>query len=121
MLLTAEHLQQVTWVFDLFPSMRVLALAHRPTQPELLQELPGARVIPFWFDDLADASIGALCAFPDAILDRERRQQTSFFERLERLHPSELEAGLRTLQQWLADGRSPLDERADARRRLTIL
>jgi ubiquinone/menaquinone biosynthesis C-methylase UbiE len=106
MLLTAEHLREVTWTYALFPSMSELALPHRPGQPELLAELPGAYVAPLWFEDLSDGSIGALCAFPEAVLDSERRRQTSFFEYLEREHPEELETGLKTLEGWLESGRS---------------
>jgi SAM-dependent methyltransferase len=116
--LTAEHLQEVTWAYDLFPSMRGFALARRPAQGELLSELPGATATPLWFDDLSDGSIGALCAFPESILDPTRRRQTSFFERLERDHPKELEAGLLTLAEWLSRGQRPEQERAEARARL---
>jgi len=116
--LTSDHVRKVAWAFDLFPSMRTLSLRHRPSIQELCDEAAGSDVIPFWLDDLADASIGALCNFPDAILDPSQRRQTSFFERLERDHVEELDAGLRTLNSWLAAGRHPEAERAAARREL---
>jgi len=118
MVLTAEHLREVTWAYDLFPSMREFALPHRPTQPELIAELPGATASPLWFDDVSDGLIGALCAHPESILDADRRRQTSFFERLARDYPEEHDAGLATLEQWLASGRRPELERAEARARL---
>ncbi|MGH3401585.1 MAG: methyltransferase domain-containing protein [Streptosporangiaceae bacterium] len=118
MLLTADHIREVSWVYDLFPAMREFALPHAPSLAQLRRELPGARVIPFWFDDLSDASIAALCAFPEAMLDPELRRQNSFFGRLEREHPRQLEAGLTTLRSWLGSGRRPEQERADARNRL---
>lgn len=118
MLLTADHIREVSWAFDLFPAMREFALPHRPSLDQLRRELPGATVTPFWFDDLSDASIGALCAFPEAMLDPDLRRQTSFFGRLERDHPRHLETGLVTLSSWLASGRRPEQERAEARRRL---
>jgi DNA-binding transcriptional MerR regulator len=116
--LTADHLREVAWAYDLFPSMRVFALPHRPTLAEMVAELPGATVAPIRFTDLADASIGALCAHPDAMLDPEIRRQTSFFERLSTEHPKELGSGLETLRRRLAEGRRPDEERAAARRRL---
>ncbi|MHB1525233.1 MAG: class I SAM-dependent methyltransferase [Candidatus Dormibacteria bacterium] len=115
---SSDHLREVTWAFDLFPSMRAQALPHRPSLEQLREQAPGTTVVPFWFDDLSDASIGALCAFPEAMLDPARRRQTSFFERLEREHPEELEPGLHTLRGWLGSGRSPRAERAAARQRL---
>jgi SAM-dependent methyltransferase len=116
--LFAEHLREVTWAYDLFPSMREHALPHRPSLAQMLEQLPGASVTPVWFSDLVDASIGALCAHPEAMLEPERRRQTSFFERLERDHPDELERGVATLRGWLEQGRRPERERAEARQRL---
>jgi DNA-binding transcriptional MerR regulator len=116
--LTADHLREVTWAFDLFPSMRSFALDRRPTLEQLQTQLPGCSTTPIWFSDLSDASIGALCAHPEAMLDEDRRRQTSFFERLERDNPDELRAGLRTLETWLASGRRPEQGRDEARQRL---
>jgi ubiquinone/menaquinone biosynthesis C-methylase UbiE len=116
--LFAEHLREVTWAYDLFPSMRDHALPHRPSLGQILEQLPGASVTPLRFSDLADASIAALCAHPEAMLEPDRRRQTSFFERLEQNHPDELEHGLETLRGWLAQGRRPERERLEARRRL---
>lgn len=117
-LLTADHIQEVSWAYDLFPAMRELALPHRPSLAQLHRELPGATVTSVWFDDLSDASIAALCAFPEAMLDPGLRRQTSFFGRLERDHPGQLQAGLTTLRSWLGSGRRPEQERAQARSRL---
>lgn len=105
--LTADHLREVAWAYDLFPAMRDFALPHRPDLAEILAELPGATVGPIWFSDLADASIGALCAHPEAMLEPSRRRQTSFFERLERDHPEQLEPGLAILRSWLEEGHRP--------------
>jgi|SRR5581483_1812559 len=117
-LLATEHLREVTWAYDLFPSMRAFALPHRPALSEINAELPNASTTPIWFSDLADASIGALCAHPEAMLDRSYRRQTSFFERLERDHPDELAVGLQTLRRRLETDRRPERERAAARERL---
>lgn len=75
--LAAEHLREVTWAYDLFPSMRTFALPARPSLAEMQAALPGAETVPIWFSDLADASIGALCAHPEAMLDAGYRRQTS--------------------------------------------
>ena len=62
--LTSDHLREVTWAYDLFPSMRAFALKRRPSLADMLDRLPQAVARPIWFTDLADASIGALCAPP---------------------------------------------------------
>lgn len=66
----------------------------------------------------SDASIAAMCAFPEAMLNPDLRRQTSFFDRLESEHPRQLQAGLTTLTSWLGSGRRPEQERAEARKRL---
>ena len=116
--LASDHLREVSWAYDLFPSMRAFALARRPSLADMAARLPGAAVAPIWFSDLSDASIGALCAHPEAMLDPDLRRQTSFFERLERDHPEEHDSGLATLREWLASGRRPEQERQEARTRL---
>jgi DNA-binding transcriptional MerR regulator len=116
--MTAEHLREVAWAYDLFPSMRGFALDRRPSLAEMMEHLPGATAEPIWFRDLTDASIGALCAHPEAMLDPQRRRQTSFFERLERDHPQELKDGLDILAGWLAAEDDPRASREHARRRL---
>ena len=118
MLLTADHLEQVTWAFSLFPSMRTFAAQRRPSIAEILSELSEAHIEPFWFTDLQDASIAALCAHPATMLDERIRRQTSFFERLERDNPAELAAGLAQLRAQLARGDSPLSKRKAAREQL---
>lgn len=115
--LTAEHLTDVTWAFDLFPSMRDFAASRRPSADDLMSVLPGCEIHPLWFRDLADASIAALCAVPESMLDERLRRQTSFFERMERDNPAELAAGLSRLRAMLDQGRSPLDDRRAARDR----
>jgi hypothetical protein len=70
--------------------------------------LPGARRIELVFRDLDDASLAALSAFPEKILDPAWRSQTSYFERLARDHPDELSTGLERLRADIAAGRPPL-------------
>jgi SAM-dependent methyltransferase len=118
MLLTADHLEQVSWAFDLFPSTRDFALARRPRLAALTAHLPGTTAVPIWFADLADASIGALCAFPEAMLDERLRRQTSFFGRLEHDNPAELSTGLDRLREMLSQGEDPRTGRQEARARL---
>ncbi|WP_415647014.1 MerR family transcriptional regulator [Stackebrandtia soli] len=118
MVLTADHLREVTWAYDLFPSMRRFAVDRRMSLAELSGALDGAEVVPLWFTDMEDASIAALCAHPTTILDERLRRQTSFFERMERDNPAELAGGLATLRRMLDRGESPLEERSEARSRL---
>jgi len=109
--LAAKRLREVTWAYELFPSMREFALDRRPSLAEMQSHLPGSTLTPIWFRDLSDASVGALCAHPEAMLDPATRRQTSFCERLERDHPDALRTGLRTLRNWLAHGHDPRAER----------
>jgi SAM-dependent methyltransferase len=95
------------WYHDYFPSTRAWMDASHPTLPELTAELPGARRLPVAFTDLEDASLGALSAFPERVLEPQWRRQTSYFERLERDHPEEMRHGLERLRSELAQGRGP--------------
>lgn len=58
-------------------------------------------------EDLEDASLAALSAHPEKVLDERWRTQTSYFERLQRDHPQELHAGLERLRERIADGDAP--------------
>jgi SAM-dependent methyltransferase len=118
MLLTADHIREVSWVYWWFPSMGASALARRPSIAELLGELPGGQALPLEITDLEDGSIAALCRFPERILDPAWRHQTTFFEQLARTHPEELDQGLRRLHQELESGRRPDLELSEARSRL---
>jgi SAM-dependent methyltransferase len=95
------------WFHDYFPSTRAWMDASHPSVAELLAELPGARRLPVRFTDLQDASLAALAAHPERVLEDRWRRQTSYFERLERDAPGELRAGLERLAGELAAGRGP--------------
>jgi hypothetical protein len=56
---------------------------------------------------LADASLAALAADPEKLLDERWRAQTSYFERLQRENPDELSAGLQRLAELLGAGDAP--------------
>lgn len=112
---TREHMEQVTWVRDYFPSMNDwLALDH-PTFAELETELPAARILRVEFEDLNDASLSALQRRPELLLEPDWRRQTSYFEKLEERFPDELEAGLARLRADLDAGENP-DARVAAAR-----
>jgi len=106
MLYTREDIEDA-WYHDYFPSTRAWMDASHPLLDDLLNELPGARRIELVFRDLEDASLAALSAFPEKILDPAWRSQTSYFERLGRDHPDELAAGLERLREDIAAGRPP--------------
>jgi hypothetical protein len=69
--------------------------------------MPGARRIEVVYRDLEDGSLAALSAHPEKLVDPRWHRQTSYFERLERDHPDELEAGLARLRQDLSAGTAP--------------
>jgi SAM-dependent methyltransferase len=92
------------WFLDYFPSTRAwMQTSHLPVA-ELLALLPGAQRREIVLDDLKDASLAALAAYPEKVLEQRWRAQTSYFERLQRDHPAELDAGLRQLESDVAAG-----------------
>jgi SAM-dependent methyltransferase len=95
------------WYHDYFPSTRSWMDASHPARADLLAELPGARGGEIVFADLEDASLAALSAFPEKILDPAWRSQTSYFERLARDHPEEMAAGLDRLHADVEAGDPP--------------
>jgi ubiquinone/menaquinone biosynthesis C-methylase UbiE len=106
MVFTREDVDAM-WLSDYFPSTRTWMVASHPTLAELLAMLPGARRIEVVFRDLEDGSLAALAGHPERIVDPAYHRQTSYFERLERDHPEELEAGLARIRAELAAGTAP--------------
>lgn len=106
MVFTREDAEAL-WVLERFPSSRPWMRATHRTRAEFLAHLPGAKVVDLALDDIADASLAALCSRPDLMLDRAWRSQTSFFERMERDHPDELASGLSQLEAEVSEGRAP--------------
>jgi hypothetical protein len=78
-----------------------------PTLEELLELVPGATTYEIVYDDLEDASLAALAAHPEKILDPAYQRQTSYFERVERDHPDELRSGLERLAGDIKNGTAP--------------
>jgi SAM-dependent methyltransferase len=95
------------WILDYFPVSRPWMEATHPPRSAFLSELPGSEIVAFQLEDMQDASLAALSADPGRLLAAARRGETSFFERMQRDHPSELEAGLARLQQDIAAGLAP--------------
>jgi SAM-dependent methyltransferase len=95
------------WILDYFPSSRPWMEATHPPRSVFLEALPGARLFDFRFEDMADASLAALSADPERVLAAAERGATSYFERLQRDHPDELQAGLARLREDIAAGRAP--------------
>jgi ubiquinone/menaquinone biosynthesis C-methylase UbiE len=106
MAFTREDLEGL-WYSEYFPSTRAWMAASHPSDAELLAELPGGRRLEVEFSDLEDASLAALAAYPELVLEDRWRRQTSYFERLERDHPDELRAGLERLRADVEAGRPP--------------
>ncbi|MGN6168697.1 MAG: class I SAM-dependent methyltransferase, partial [Solirubrobacteraceae bacterium] len=87
------------WILDYFPVSRPWMEATHPPRSAFLSDLPGSELVAFQFEDMEDASLSALAADPERVLAAARRGQTSFFERMQRDHPAELQAGLARLQE----------------------
>lgn len=95
------------WYHDYFPSTRAWMDASHPRVADLMAWLPEGRRTELVFRDLEDASLAALSAFPDKVLDPAWRSQTSYFERLARDHPDELASGLERLRADIEAGHPP--------------
>jgi ubiquinone/menaquinone biosynthesis C-methylase UbiE len=95
------------WIVDYFPSSRPWMTATHPPLEAILKELPGAELLPFQFTDFEDASLAALSADPARVIAAGERRDTSYFERMGRDHPEELEAGLARLRADVEAGRAP--------------
>jgi hypothetical protein len=81
--------------------------ATHPPRSAFLAELPGARLVELRFKDMQDASLAALSANPERVLEAASAGQTSYFERMQRDHPEEFRAGLARLREDIAAGRAP--------------
>lgn len=95
------------WVLDYFPISRPWMEATHPPRSAFLSDLPGSNLIAFRFEDIEDASLAALSADPERVLAAAQQARTSFFERMQRDHPAELQAGLARLQGDIAADRAP--------------
>jgi SAM-dependent methyltransferase len=95
------------WILDYFPSSRPWMEATHPPRAAILEELPGSWLLPFVFEDMHDGSLAALSADPERVLQAAERGETSYFERLQRDHADELQAGLARLRKDIAAGRAP--------------
>lgn len=95
------------WILDYFPSSRPWMEDTHPPRAALLEELPGARLIEFEFGDMHDASLAALAADPERVVEAAQTGATSYFERMRRDHPDELRAGLGRLREDVAASRAP--------------
>jgi demethylmenaquinone methyltransferase/2-methoxy-6-polyprenyl-1,4-benzoquinol methylase len=95
------------WVLEYFPSSRSWMEATHPPRATILDELPGARLFAFEFEDMEDGSLAALSADPERVLEAGERGETSYFERMQRDHSDELRAGLARLRHDIAAGRVP--------------
>jgi SAM-dependent methyltransferase len=95
------------WIIDYFPSSRAWMEATHPPRAAILAELPDARLIEFEFKDMEDASLAALSADPQRVLEAAESGATSYFERMQRDHAGELRAGLARLRADIAASRAP--------------
>lgn len=108
MVFTREDITDA-WCLNYFPSSRSwMEQTHMPVA-ELFAELPGAWRTSVVYEDVEDGSMAAMLGHPELLLDRDRRSQTSYFERMQRDHADELRAGLERLERELGagDGSAP--------------
>jgi SAM-dependent methyltransferase len=96
---------ETLWILNYFPSSRRWMEATHPPRAAFLEELPGAELWPVEFEDMRDGSLAALSADPGLVLEAAERGDTSYFERMHRDHPSELQEGLVRLRRDMAAGR----------------
>jgi ubiquinone/menaquinone biosynthesis C-methylase UbiE len=96
------------WVLDYFPCSRPWMETTHPPRQDYLDALPGARMVAFEFRDIRDQSLAALSADPNQVLHAAQSGATSYFERMRRDHPEELEAGLEQLRDDIEAGRAPM-------------
>jgi hypothetical protein len=95
------------WVLDYFPTSNRWMQATHPSRASILAELPGARRVEFEFEDMEDASLAALSADPERVLNAAKSGATGYFERMQRDQPKELREGLARLRKDIAVGRAP--------------
>jgi SAM-dependent methyltransferase len=95
------------WILEYFPSSRTWMEATHPPREAILDELPGARLIDFRFEDTEDGSLAALSADPELVLEAGESGATSYFERMRRDHPGELRTGLVRLREDISSGQAP--------------
>ena len=95
------------WPIDYFPVSRSWMEETHPPRSAFLEELPGARLIPFEYTDMEDATFAARAADPQLVLDAAETGATSIMERLRRDHPEELREGIHRLRADIAAGRAP--------------
>ena len=95
------------WILDYFPSSRRWMHETHPPRAAILEELPGATLLTLEFEDMHDASLAALSADPELVLEAAGQARTSYFERMGRDHPDELRVGLARLKHDIAAGRAP--------------
>lgn len=95
------------WILQYFPSSRPWMEATHPPRSAYADQLPGASLFAFRFEDIEDASLAALSADPQRLLAAAEMGCTSYFERMHRDHPEELRTGLARLRVDIAAGRVP--------------
>ena len=106
MMFTREDIESL-WCLEYFPASRSwMEQTHAPLG-EIVAELAGADRLPVSFEDMSDMSLAALHGSPQLMLEERWRSQTSYFERMARDHPAELEAGLEQLAADLKLGTVP--------------
>ena len=105
MVFTREDIADA-WCMDYFPSSRPWMACRRTCRSRSWStSCPAHGDMPVVYQDLHDGSMAALLAHPElAAATPDRRAQTSYFERMQRDHPHELQQGLARLERELREG-----------------
>lgn len=98
---------ETLWILDYFPVSRPWMEQTHPPRASYESRLPGAELRRFRFEDMEDASLAALSADPERVLEAAETGATSYFERLQRDHPDHLRAGLERLREDISACRAP--------------
>jgi hypothetical protein len=77
-----------------------------PPRAAILEELPGARLFAFEFEDMQDASLAAL-GRPRSCAGGRREGRDELLRADASDHPEELRAGVARLREDIAAGRAP--------------
>lgn len=106
LLYTREHMKS-HFFLDYFPSSHTWAAQDMRPISDYLGALPGAAAQPLQIRGIDDLTMHVMRRHPSLALDPELISQTSFFARLHKEAPEELESGLRRLADDIKFGLLP--------------
>lgn len=106
LLYTQEHMES-HFFLNYFPSSRTWAVQDMRPISDYLGALPGAKALPLQIRGIDDLTMHVMRRHPYLALDPDLHSQTSFFARLQKEAPEELETGLQRLADDIESGLLP--------------